>query len=125
MRAREFITEQRGHLDPSQIAAMPNTYVIPGLSSQDPYKTYRFGLALARARGMDTVEDLPEFAEEGAFGELAVVAGIENNDELIDRALKLAGIKGGKKLVGSRQSHEVATTTNTKSPIQGFKGYPR
>ena len=124
MRAREFIIEQRGHLDPSQIAAMPNTYVIPGLTSQDPYKTYRFGMALARARGAELEEDLPEFTEEGAFGELAVIAGSENVDELIDRALKLAGIKGGKKLVGSKHSHEV-DTTNTTSPIKGFKGYPR
>ncbi len=122
MRAREFVTEQRGQLDPSQRSAMANTYVIPGLTSQDPYKTYRFGLALARARGMD--EDLPEFTEEGAFGELAVISGQENMDELIDRALKLAGIKGGKKLVGSKISHEVKTT-NTKSPIKGFSGYPR
>ena len=122
MRAREFVTEQRGQLDPTQRAAMANTYVIPGLSSQDPYKTYRFGLALARARGME--EDLPEFTEEGAFGELAVISGQENVDELIDRALKLAGIKGGKKLVGSKHSHEVETT-NTKSPLQGFRGYPR
>lgn len=125
MRAREFITEQMGKLDPSQQGAMPNTYVIPGLTSQDPYKTYRFGLALARARAEDDSQDLPEFAQEGAFGEYAVISSLENEDEFIDRALRLAGVKGGKKLVGSRQSHEVATTTNTKSPIQGFKGYPR
>ncbi len=124
MRAREFIVEDRAPLDPSQIAAMPNTYVIPGLTSQDPYKTYRFGLALARARSIDNDLDLPEFTEEGAFGELAVVSGSENVEELIDRALKLAGIKGGKKLVGSKTSHEVATT-NTKSPVKGFQGYPR
>jgi len=124
MRAQEFITEQRAQLDPSQRSAMANTYVIPGLSSQDPYKTYRFGMALARARGEDTVEGLPEFTEEGAFGELAVISGSENVDELLDRALKLAGIKGGKKLVGSKISHEV-DTTNIKSPIKAFRGYPR
>ena len=124
MRAREFITEQRGTLDPSQRAALANTYVIPGLSSQDPYKTYRFGLALARARAVGKDYDLPEFEEEGAFGELAVISGSENVDQLIDTALKLAGIKGGKKLVGSKQSHEVETT-NKQSPLQGFKGYPR
>ena len=123
MRAREFIAEQRGTLDPSQRAALANTYVIPGLSSQDPYKTYRFGMALARARSQDQ-EDIPEFSEEGAFGELAVISGQENVDQLIDRALKLAGIKGGKKLVGSKHSHEVETT-NTQSPIKSFQGYPR
>ena len=124
MRAREFIAEQRGTLDPSQRAALANTYVIPGLSSQDPYKTYRFGMALARARGINQDQDLPEFTEEGAFGELAVISGQENVDELIDTALKLAGISGGKVLVGSKHSHEVETT-NTQSPVKGFKGYPR
>ena len=124
MRAREFVTEQRGHLDPSQKAALANTYVIPGLPSEDPYKTYRFGMALARARSMTNELDLPEFAEEGAFGELAVISGSENVDELIDRALKLAGIKGGKKLIGSKVSHEVEGTNKT-SPVKAFKGYPR
>lgn len=124
MRAREFITEQMAQLDPSQKSAMPNTYVIPGLTSQDPYKTYRFGLALARARGMDKDYDLPEFAEEGAFGELAVISGAENMDGLIDRALKLAGIKGGKKLVSTKNSEETPDT-NTHSPLQPFRGYPR
>jgi len=124
MRAREFIAEQRGTLDPSQRSAMANTYVIPGLSSQDPYKTYRFGIALARARSTGDELDLPEFSEEGAFGELAVISGQENVDQLIDRALKLAGIKGGKKLVGSKISHEVETI-NTQSPIKSFRGYPR
>lgn len=124
MRAREFITEQMGKLDPSQQSALANTYVIPGLTSQDPYKTYRFGLALARARAGDVSEDMPEFAQEGAFGEYAVISSLENEDELIDRALKLAGIKGGKKLVGTRNSQETADT-GTKSPIKPFKGYPR
>ncbi len=124
MRAREFITEQLGQLDPGQKSPMPNTYVIPGLTSQDPYKTYRFGMALARARAGDVPEDLPEFAEEGAFGEYAVISTLENEDELLDRALKLAGIKGGKKLVGSKESEEPADT-NDKSPIKAFRGYPR
>lgn len=124
MRAREFITEQLGQLDPGQKSPMSNTYVIPGLTSQDPYKTYRFGMALARARAGDVPEDLPEFAEEGAFGEYAVISTLENEDELLDRALKLAGIKGGKKLIGSKKSEE-PENTNDKSPIKAFRGYPR
>ena len=124
MRAQEFITEQRGTLDPSQRSALGNTYVIPGLPSQDPYKTYRFGMALARARSTGDELDLPEFSEEGAFGELAVISGSENVDELLDRALKLAGIKGGKKLVGSKTSHE-AESINNVSPVKAFQGYPR
>ena len=124
MRAREFVTEQRAQLDPVQSSALINTYIIPGLPSQDPYKTYRFGVALARARGLGQDYDLPEFAEEGAFGELAVISGTENVDDLLNTALKLAGIKGGKKLVGSRDSHE-ADGINKTSPVKGFPGYPR
>lgn len=124
MRAREFITEQRGSLDPSQLSALTNTYVIPGLPSQDPYRTYRFGMALARARSTENELDLPEFAEEGAFGELAVITGAEDTDALIDRAMKLAGIKGGKKAVGSRESEE-APGINTHSIVKPFAGYPR
>jgi hypothetical protein len=115
--------EQRARLDPSQESALSNTYVIPGLPSQDPYRTYRFGMALARARSIGG-NDLPEFAEEGAFGELAVISGSENVDELLDRALKLAGIRGGKKLVGTKHSHE-ADGVNSISPIKSFQGYPR
>jgi len=115
--------EQRARLDPSQESALSNTYVIPGLPSQDPYRTYRFGMALARARSVEN-NDLPEFSEEGAFGELAVISGQENVDQLIDRALKLAGIKGGKKLIGSKVSHEIEDINKT-SPVKAFQGYPR
>ena len=124
MRSREFVTEQRGRLDPGQKSALVNTYVIPGLTSQDPYKTYRFGLALARARALGKDYDLPTFAEEGAFGELAVISGQEDLGDLIDAALQLAGISGGKKLIGSKHSHETQSI-NTQSPVKGFQGYTR
>ena len=49
MRAREFIREQR-ELPPEYAEPMRYTYVLPGLSASDPYKNYRFGVAIARAR---------------------------------------------------------------------------
>lgn len=49
MRAREFIREQR-ELPPESKAPLRYTYTLPGLGSSDPYKTYRMGVALARAR---------------------------------------------------------------------------
>ena len=49
MRAREFVTEQRS-LPPEASAPMRHTYVLPGLSASDPYKNYRMGVAMARAR---------------------------------------------------------------------------
>jgi hypothetical protein len=127
MRAREFIVEQMAKLDPDITAPMKDTYILPGLPSQDPYKTYRFGVALARAQGemANADEGLPPFSAEGAFGELAVVVGFDDGiGPLIDKALAMTETPGGKRLVGTLQSQE-PTAVNTVSPVTGFKGYPR
>jgi len=128
MRAREFITEEQ-RLSPEQADPMRQTFIIPGLTSDAPYEIYRFGVAMARARS-DAVKDsvnpyiLP-WNEEEVFGNHAVVAG-ENSDvdTVIDQALKMTNIAGGKKLVGTAQSHE-PPGIDTISPVQAFKGYPR
>ncbi len=128
MRAREFITESRAELAPEASGPMQNTYVIPGLPSQDPYRTYRFGVAMARARASKDLEQdphTPPFSSEGAFGELAVVSGFDSGVEaIIDQALTMTDTPGGKVLVGSKHSTEPASVL-TKSPVNGFKGYPR
>ncbi len=126
MRAREFVSEARGQL-PTEISdPMNNTYVIPGLSAQDPYRTYRFGVAIAQARseaGDGEVE--AHFAEESAFGENAVVVGFDDSDAaVVDRALALTKTAGGKKLIVSKHSQDPAGT-NASSPIKPFRGYPR
>ncbi len=134
MRAREFITEQRD-LAPEQEAPMRHTYVIPGLSAADPYRNYRFGVAMARARSdyasalnsqnADIDPYMPEWSTETAFGEHGVVAGMNAGIKpVIDAALKMTGTPGGKRLITSPESEEPATT-NKSSPIKGFKGYPR
>ena len=128
MRAREFITEERV-LPPEQADPMRQTFILPGLTSSDPYETYRFGVAMARARS-DAVDDdvnpyiLP-WDDEEVFGEYAVVAGINGTvDPIIDKALKMAGIGGGKKAIGSVTSTEPPSVDKT-SPVRAFKGYPR
>ena len=72
MRAREFIVEQ-AELPPEQADPMRYTYVIPGLSAADPYRNYRFGVAIARARSDHSTDGLneffPEWDAETAFGE--------------------------------------------------------
>lgn len=128
MRAREFIAEQQ-ELPPEQSGPMQNTYVMPGLTAQDPYKTYRFGVAMARARSdqaTDGVNDFrPDWSPETAFGEQAVVVGFNGDvDPVIDRALSMTKTPGGKKLVSTPKSEEPESVT-TKSPINSFKGYPR
>jgi hypothetical protein len=128
MRAREFVTEQK-ELPAEQSGPMQNTYVMPGLTAQDPYKTYRFGVAMARARSdqaQDGVNDFrPDWSPETAFGEQAVVAGFNSDvDPVIDQALAMTKTPGGKKLVSTPKSEEPEFVTN-KSPINSFKGYPR
>ena len=126
MRAREFVAEARGQLPAEITGPVDNTYIIPGLSAQDQYRTYRFGVAIAQARSeAGTDKKSSEFAEEGAFGENAVFVGFDNTDnEIIDRALSLTKTAGGKVAVAKPGSLEPAST-NSASPLQAFKGYPR
>lgn len=128
MRAREFVAEQK-QLPPEQADPMRYTYVIPGLSAADPYRNYRFGVAIARARseyGTDGLDaNFPAWESETAFGEHGVVAGMNSGiGDLIDAALKMTKTLGGKKLVSSPGSTEPGLVNNI-SPVTGFKGYPR
>ena len=108
---------------------MRQTFILPGLSSDQPYEIYRFGMAMARARS-NAVENnvnpyiLPWNAEE-VFGNHALVAGINKNvDPIIDQALQMTKTPGGKKLIGTAQSHEPPLVDKV-SPVKAFKGYPR
>jgi hypothetical protein len=126
MRAREFITEQRD-LPPETKEPMRDTYTLPGLSAADPYKSYRFGVAIARARSEYRKDDvnphMPEWSAETAFGEHAVVAGFNNGvAEIIDAALKMTDTPGGKQAVSTLPSEE-PNFVDTQSPIKPFKGY--
>ena len=128
MRAREFITEQR-ELPPEIADPLRYTYILPGLSAADPYRNYRFGVAMARARsdlGKDqkSVEgDMPAWTPETAFGEHGVISGFDVNvDAVIDMALKMTNTPGGKKLVSTAPSKE-PNFVDKVSPIKGFKGY--
>lgn len=128
MRAREFIREQK-ELPPEIREPLRSTYVIPGLSAADPYKNYRFGVAIARARSDYTQDEVnpfrPEWSSETVFGENGVVVGFNSNvDPIIDAALRMTKTPGGKQLVSTAASAEPAFV-DTKSPISAFKGYPR
>ena len=126
MRAREFITEQ-ADLPEETKEPMKNTFVLPGLSASDPYKNYRFGVAMARARSdqaTDTANEFrPAWSAETAFGEHAVIVGFSNNvDPVIDAALKMTKTPGGKKPVSTAASEE-PKFVGTQSPVKGFEGY--
>jgi hypothetical protein len=128
MRAREFITEEQ-RLPPEQADPMRQTFIIPGLTSDEPYQIYRFGMAMARARSNAVKDSVNPYIlpwnQEEVFGNHAVVAGINSNvDPIIDQALQMTKTPGGKKLIGTAKSHEPPGIA-TISPVKGFKGYPR
>ncbi len=128
MRAREFIREQK-ELPPETSEPMRYTYTLPGLSAADPYKTYRTGVAIARARSdyrKDNVNPfMPEWSAETTFGEHAVVVGMNAGiEDVIDKALSMTNTPGGKKIVSTPSSDE-PNFVKTQSPIKAFKGYPR
>ena len=126
MRAREFIREQR-ELPPESQDPMRYTYTLPGLSAADPYKSYRMGVALARARSEYRKDDvnphMPEWTAETAFGEHAVVSGFNAGiGKLIDAALAMTDTPGGKRMVSTPESDE-PNIVNKTSPVKAFKGY--
>ena len=128
MRAREFITEEKT-LPPEQADPMNHVFVLPGVKSSDPYEIYRLGVAMARARSdagtQDPIAYMPAWSARAAFGEEAVIAGFNALVEpVIDQALKMTGLPGGKIQVGTPKSTE-PTLVNMQSPVQGFRGYPR
>lgn len=126
MRAREFISEEK-NLPPENKEPLRYTYVLPGLGSSDPYQTYRMGVAMARARSEYRKDDvnpfMPEWSAETAFGEHAVVSGMNSGiSKIIDAALAMTNTPGGKRLVSSPKSQE-PNFVATQSPIKAFKGY--
>ncbi len=127
MRAREFVSESRGKLPVEVAGPMHDTYMLPGLRNNDAYRSYRFGVAMARARADlgGPGKDLPPWNSESAMGMYGIIAGFDETvDPVIDLALKMTNIKGGKIAVSTDDSEEPASV-QTKSPINSFKGYPR
>jgi hypothetical protein len=125
MRAREFIVESSTeHLLPDQADALPATYVIPELPNQDPYLQYRFGVALAGAKGREMREKdgVSSMSRVSAFGENEVIVSYGHDaGPYIDDALKQMGMSG-KKMISSPTSIETSDVYKT-SPLNSFKGY--
>ena len=129
MRAREFVTEgtkakihgRWGKLAPDVKGALPGMWVQRQLRNTDPYMQYRYGLAVAAARGVQAGET--SFEQESAWAEnFAVVGYAEQDAEVIKLADKLMGVKGTQ--MADYPSKET-TNTNIQSPVTAFKGYPR
>ena len=127
MRAREFVSESRAKLPIEAAGPMHDTYMLPGLRNNDAYRSYRFGVAMARARADlgGPGKDLPKWNSESAMGMYGIIAGFDETvDPVIDLALKMTDTPGGKRPVSTDASEEPAYVV-TRSPINSFKGYPR
>jgi hypothetical protein len=132
VRAREFVTESRvGSIQDDVARALPATYVLTKLENQDPYKQYRFGVAIAQAKGRRGREQAGEgnihpFAARSAWGENQVVVSFDPNiEEWIDEALRDVGLSPNDKRLISTHTSEEAADVDHVSPIRPFAGYGR
>lgn len=129
MRAKEFITETTGSILPDVQRTLPATFVIPELKNSDFYMQYRFGVALAGAKGKEQREkdNVPKYARETTWGENEIVVSYAGRDPLekyIDDALSDLGMRGAQKQVTTSRSEEPMGIGKT-SMLKPFKGYPK
>lgn len=128
MRAREFITEATGSILPEVQRTLPAAWVIDELQNNDFYMQYRFGVALAGAKGKAQREkdNVPEYSRETTWGENEVVvsyAGAEQLQGYLNDALKQLNIpSSAAKLVTTNKSEE-PVDTDKKSILKSFRGY--
>lgn len=123
MRAKEFIIEST--VDSTISSSLPATYAISKLPNSDFYKQYRFGVAIAAARGDKAREanDTREMESESIWGENQIVIGYAQDTEIIDDALTIMGLQPeDKKLISSKDSTELPDV-DSRSPVSSFRGY--
>ena len=128
MRAREVVAEGKtGSITRDVGLALPGAFKIPALKNQDPYLQYRFGVAIAGAKGaaQRARDDVPDFdGAESVFGENEIVVSYDPTAEIwIKDALKAMGMPpSDAKRIGTQASEEAPDVVKT-SPIKPFGGY--
>ena len=130
MRAREFVAEGRvGSITQDVGLALPGAFKIPALKNQDPYLQYRFGVAIAGAKGAEQrrKDGVPPFdGKESVFGENEIVVSYDPHVvDYIHDALRAMGMPPSDAVQIGTMASEEATDVDKVSPVKGFKGYPR
>jgi len=132
MRAREFIVEvamgRTGSLQQDVALALPGAWKIPALKNQDPYLQYRFGVAIAGAKGaaQRAKDGVPAFEEDNIFGENEFVVSYDPHTiDYIRDALRAMGLPPSDAVQVATMASEEMPDVDKVSPVTGFKGYPR
>lgn len=132
MRAKEFITEDNlgrtGSITQDVALALPGAFKIPKLQNNDPYKQYRFGVAIAGAKGRaQRKEDgVPDYEKDSIFGENEIVVSYDPNvEEWIDDALRTMGMSSSDCVRIATQTSEEMPDVAKISPVVAFTGYRR
>jgi hypothetical protein len=125
MRVYEFVTEgKKAPIPKEHESAWSNTSTFPdqNMYHGSGYLHSKFVKALAGAGAGNTLDsDMGQ--ENFAGGDPMVTPYHPIEEEMVNRAVKAAGGKAGKKW-GSRDSREPNDTQKT-SPVIGFKGYKK
>lgn len=132
MRAKEFIAEDKlgrtGSITQDVARSLPGAYKIPKLQNNDPYRQYRFGVAIAGAKGraQRKKDGVPDYSKESVFGEDETIVSYDPNvEEWIDDALQTMGMNSSDCVqIASKASEEMLDIEKT-SPVVPFKGYAR
>jgi len=132
MRAREFIVEvamgRTGSLQQDVALALPGAWKIPALKNQDPYLQYRFGVAIAGAKGaaQRAKDGVPNFEEDNIFGENEFVVSYDPHTiDYIRDALRAMGLPPSDAVQVATMASEEMPDVDKVSPVTGFRGYPR
>jgi hypothetical protein len=132
MRAKEFISEdtlgRTGSITYDVALALPGAFKIPKLQNNDPYKQYRFGVAIAGAKGraQRKKDGVPDYEKDSVFGENEIIVSYDPNvEEWIDDALQTMGMSSSDCVRIATQDSEEMPDVEKVSPVVAFKGYKR
>jgi hypothetical protein len=127
------VSESRtGSLQHEVSDSLPQAYAIPVLNSSNAYDQYKFGVAIAGARGKKSrdADNITPFNKENShmdkdWADNEVIISYDPHiDEIIDTALKAIGKDGpnSKRVIGVKGSKE-SKDVPKNSPVKPFRGY--
>jgi hypothetical protein len=134
MRAHEFITEaaaagRTGTITHDVGLALPGVFKIPRLQNSDPYKQYRFGVAIAGAKGaaQRARDGVPPFdGPSSTFGEDMIIVSYDPQvKDYIDDALHSMHMPASDAVQIGTMASEEAPDVVKVSPVRAFRGYAR